>query len=177
MSLNEADAALLARRMILISGPIDDELQKRIIDSVFYLNMRDESTAISLYIDSRGGSVPTHFHIADVLANSNAPVHGLVIGRAFSAAFNILQACDVRKAYPHADLMFHAPDLTGVRVDDPNFLNIVRASMTEHQDHIACFSRRSGQSISDWQRWSREQKYFTGVDAKRLGIVDEVVYP
>jgi ATP-dependent protease ClpP protease subunit len=113
-----------------------------------------------------------------MIQNSTAPVHGIVIGRAYSSGFNILQACVVRIAYLNADMMCHASDMTGVRVDDKVSLKRTeKETVKVHEEFLKCLSKRSGQSVKRWRKWSLKQEYFTGRQAKKLGIVDKVTRP
>ena len=163
------------RREILIMSTVDNNLQSLAIQSIMALERIEPDAPITLIIDSQGGSIPARLHITDAIRASKAPVHGLVVGRAYSSAFMILQACVRRSAYPNADLMYHAPDLSGVRIDSQDFLETLEASVLQHRTFIDCISLRSGQTAEEWRRWSREQRVFNGVQAGELGIVDEVV--
>jgi ATP-dependent protease ClpP protease subunit len=173
----EIAKALLQKRQILLIGKIDNDAQEIISGSIIYLNCLG-SDPISLFIDSIGGFTDAEVGLVDAIGVSQAPVHGVVIRVAFSAAFGLLQACRVRKAYPHAMLMFHAPRLKEIVIDnEEKFSEDICFFRQLHDEQIEGYSKRSGQSKENWTEWSKKEKRFTAQEALALKIIDEIVQP
>ena len=166
---------LLPGRVILLEGAINDFQEAELSRLILNLNLEDESAIIELRINSRGGLIPAQSHMVDAILYSDAPVHGTVTRRAYSSALTILQACVWRRAYRNACLMFHGPNLTGVRIDDPKFKAILKETRGDHAAFLEDLSKRTGQSVKKLARWSSEEKYFNAKKALRYGLIDEIV--
>ncbi len=178
MEFSSYQETLLRKRQILIYGRIDEVIEEYIVKAILLLNASSTRRTITIFINSRGGEVHPNKHIVDVVENSTAPTHGIVLGRAFSSAFNILQVCTRRIAYQNADLMYHASDMAGVRVDDRKSRGrMIKEMAATHEEFLKYLSERSGQPVERWRRWSLTQEYFTGRQAILLGILDEVIRP
>ncbi|MFH0804347.1 MAG: ATP-dependent Clp protease proteolytic subunit [Candidatus Zambryskibacteria bacterium] len=173
----EVIKALLQKRQILLIGKIDNDAQEIISGYIIYLNSLG-SDPISLFIDSTGGFTDAEVGLVDVISISHAPVHGVVTRVAFSAAFGLLQACRVRKAYPHAMFMFHAPRIKEMVVDNEEKLNEDICFFRQlHDEQIESYSKRSGQPKESWIEWSRKEKRFTAQEALTLKMIDEIIQP
>ncbi len=168
--------ALLAKRHILLQGPVEGLLQARITRLILYLNALDDRP-ITLLIDSGGGETETSLLICDAIEQSHAVVSGLVVADVFSAAFRILQSCHRRLAYPRARLQFHAPATNGKRVDEDNWNKYIIRIHELHEEQLHVYAKRSKQSIRSLRKWAKEQKFFTAAEALKLGFLDELVQP
>ncbi len=172
-SRDEVRFALLKRRQIMCAGRVDGGMQEYLCSSIAYLNAIDEQNTITLFIDSTGGNTVPAFWSMDVIADSKAPVHGVVLATAQSAAFGILQACHKRIAHAHTTLMFHATEIP-LRCDQDQKQKMDRFLLM-HAEQITAFAKRSGQTEETWRQWSKEEREFTATEAFSLGIVDEVI--
>ncbi|MBX4209292.1 ATP-dependent Clp protease proteolytic subunit [Candidatus Parcubacteria bacterium] len=178
MSISERDIneAFLARRQILLQEEIKCSVQDRISASILYLNLQNNST-ITLIINSGGGLAVSGMYICDAIRNSPAPVHGLVIGDAHSAAFDIFQHCDRRLCYKHARLMFHAIRLNDLPLDRDDFDDHIKEFREWDDELLRLFSKKSGQPLGRIRTWSRQERYFGAKEALKLGLIDEIVMP
>lgn len=168
--------ALLRKRQIAVFDVVTDETHEYVVESILYLNAIDESAPITLFINSIGGKAIAGLRIAEAISASRAPITGLVVGTADSAAFVILQACKRRTAYKHATLMFHGGKIN-CRINAPDFdeqLQAVRRSDREFMDKL---SKRSGQPTEQLSAWADADKQFFATEALDLGFLDEVVEP
>ena len=87
---NEIHERLLKERIIFLGGPIDEAAATLVIAKVLYLIDTDNSSPITLYVNSPGGSVPSSFGIIDAIDQSPAPVTTVCMGRAFGTAAMIV---------------------------------------------------------------------------------------
>jgi ATP-dependent Clp protease, protease subunit len=170
---NVEQKALFGKRQIMFSGSLYGEMQAYICASIVYLNALDEKTPMTLFIDSRGGQLELEQMCMDVIAASKVPVHGVVIGECFSAAFSVLQACHKRLAYPHARLRFHAPEIKWQVDNDPE-AEIAKLRVV-HDEQVQLFAKRSKQPEAAWRAWAKEARTFLAPEALSLGIIDEIV--
>ncbi len=163
-------------RTLILSGDCDADKQEKICAALIRLNLISEEE-ITLYIDSKGGGVYAGIHIYDTIKESHAPVRGIVIGKAMSAAFVVLLACDHRTAFPHAILMYHAPTLAGIALDQPDFEQQLALRRDFHHIMLSELTRRGKVSRALFEKWSREERYLTADEAYEAGILDQVIDP
>jgi len=75
---------LLEDRIIFLTGEIDDTVADLIVAQLIYLEGRDSTKDISLYINSPGGSVSAGFAIYDTMNYIKCDVSTICIGMAAS---------------------------------------------------------------------------------------------
>ena len=177
LNYDERNRLLLAKRQILLQQRVDVSAQERISSAVLELNALDAASPITLYIDSSGGDGGSGYMLMDAILNSAAPIHGLVIGVAFSMAFGILQTCRRRAAYENATLMFHGSKMNDFRVDREDLDELVANIRARDQKQLAFYARRTGQSLDQLKEWSKAEKQFMAPEAKNLGFLDEIIIP
>lgn len=173
---DDAVETFLLKRQIVLAEMITGDTHDLLSSHILYLNAKSYEP-ITLIVHSEGGSCCATDHICDAIRRSVAPVHGLVIGEAGSGAFLVLQACHRRLAYPNAHLLFHSPDLGGVRVDLPNLRGEIAKALLAHRRNLHMVARRCKQSVATVAEWSRTEYSFTAIEALKHGIIDEIVQP
>ena len=105
------------RRVLFLSGDIDEASTKEVIEKLREWNLFDDSKEallkeyvrpeIELLIDSYGGHYYSAMGIASVIASSKTPVHTICVGKSMSAGFIILIAGHRRSAYALSTMMYH----------------------------------------------------------------------
>ena len=161
-------------RTLILSGTCNGETQQEICATIIRLNLISDEEII-LYIDSDGGGMSAAIHIYDTIKESRARVRGIVIGRAVSAAFVTLLACHHRVAFSHANLMYHAPALVGMRLDQVDFEEQLALRKGFHDIMISELVRRGKASRAQFEQWSREEKYLSASQALEVGMIDEIM--
>jgi len=139
---------------------------------------------ITLCIDSSGGYLKELIKVEKLIENTLAPIDGLVVGQARSAAFYLLQACRKRLAYPEAQFMFHAPRIlypkTSTLIFRKKFYEVkahrVLGNSELYLNFLESLAKRSGQPIELLRKWGSEEKIFTVEEAKELGFIDDIVH-
>jgi ATP-dependent protease ClpP protease subunit len=167
--------ALLAKRTIMLQGDITTKWEEHLLSSLEYLNFIDSSAEIILKLDSGGGSVPNGNVMCENIIHSPSTVRGIVTGFACSMTFTILQSCHIRSAYGNSDLMFHPYRLNELSIwrdDFDEYIQKVRNSFHYFLEHL---STRSGQPFDVLAKWAKQERHFTGYEAKELGFVDELL--
>ena len=168
------------RRVYIMCEEIDDLNQQRICQEIEVLS-RESDLPIILCIDSSGGKVILEEKIIRTIKSAGAPVHGLVTGKAFSAAFDILQACKLRFAYRSAQFMFHAPRISAETISAitlfPADFDFVAEDAEEYVQFLQLLADRSDQPLALLRQWGREERIFTALEAKELGFIDAIIAP
>src|SRR3989344_3883540 len=100
---------LLNDRIIMLAGPIDDNIANLIIAQLLFLENQDPKKDIYLYINSPGGHVTSALAIYDTMNHIRADVSTICVGMAASAAAVLLSSGTRGKRFvlPNAEVMIH----------------------------------------------------------------------
>ena len=106
---------LLEDRIIFLSGPITTDTANLVIAQLIYLEAKDPTKDISLYINSPGGSVTDGLAIYDTMNYIKCDVNTICIGSAMSMGALLLSAGTKGKrfALPNAEIMIHQVLISG----------------------------------------------------------------
>ena len=102
---------LLEDRIIFLSGEIDDAVANTVVAQLIYLEAKDPSKDISIYINSPGGSVSAGLAIYDTMNYVKCDVSTICIGMAASMGAFLLSSGQKGKRYalPNSEIMIHQP--------------------------------------------------------------------
>ena len=102
---------LLKDRIIMVSGPIQDDMANAIIAQLLFLDAQDPEKDIYMYINSPGGSVTAGLAIYDTMNFIKADVQTIAMGLAASMGSFLLTAGAKGKRYalPNAEILIHQP--------------------------------------------------------------------
>ncbi len=167
---------LLKDRIIFIGGPIDDMVANLVMAQLLFLDAEDSKKDISIYINSPGGVVTAGMAIYDTIQYIKADVSTICIGQAASAAAVLLAAGKKGKRYglPNARVMIHQVmggaegQATDVEIQTREILRIKKA-VNE------ILAKHTGKSIDKIEKDTDRDFYLTAVEAKKYGIIDEVI--
>lgn len=146
---------------------------------------KEDDEPIVLLIDSNGGDRVPATHLRQVIKGLSVPVYGLVIGRCYSAAFYVLQACHKRIAREGTNLLFHNNFLdVVVRVDPDSDLCVAHGMLEATRKHLRRVRTQILTEIqSDLQEFSRRKllevmkkgEKISASEALEDGFLDEVL--
>ncbi|KAH8067223.1 serine-type endopeptidase [Aureococcus anophagefferens] len=102
---------LLKERIIILNGPVHDELASVVTAQLLFLESEDPTSPISMYINSPGGVVTSGLAIYDTMQYIQPAVATLCMGQAASMGSLLLAAGadGMRRALPNAQIMLHQP--------------------------------------------------------------------
>jgi ATP-dependent Clp protease protease subunit len=174
----KSEAMLRTLGAIPILENFCQELETIIVDCVLQAKVRDLKE-LSIFINSGGGKISTLIAITTALKIFGKKTTGIVLGSAFSAAFQLLQQCDVRLAAEGSFLMPH----WGQASFDNNELDAMMKGETWPFDHqrsvrnqlLQVTRERTGLSINELKRIYGQDRRFTATEALKLKFVDKVV--
>ncbi|MCK2000156.1 ATP-dependent Clp protease proteolytic subunit [[Brevibacterium] frigoritolerans] len=102
---------LLKDRIILLNGPVDENMALSITSQLLFLESQNAKDDITIYINSPGGSVTDGMAIYDTMNFIKPDVSTVCIGLAASMGAFLLSsgAKGKRFALPNAEIMIHQP--------------------------------------------------------------------
>ena len=167
---------LLKDRIIMLSGPIDDETASLVTSELLFLESEDPDKDIFLYINSPGGVISSGMAIYDTMQYIKPDVSTICIGMAASMAAFLLSSGAKGKRFilPNAEVMIHQP-LGGMQGQ--------AADMKIVAEHIIKIKRRmneilaanTGQSIEKIEADTDRDNYLDASEALEYGLVDKIV--
>ena len=170
-------SCLLKERIVLLTPPIDDAVAGNLCAQLLYLASRSAED-IQLYIHSGGGSVSAGLAIYDTMHLIRCDVSTICLGMAASMAAVILAggARGKRFALPNSDIMIHQP-LGGVQGQAAD-VKIAAEHILELRRRLnGLLAQDTGRSIREVTADSDRDRYFTAMEAKDYGLIDDLVQP
>jgi len=169
------DELMLENRVIFLIGEINQASSARVMMQMLYLEDQKKGQSINLYINSPGGSVDDTLAMYDTMQFISSDVATYCVGRAYSGAAVLLCAGAEGKRHilPHAKVMIHQPygGITGQTTDiQIQAEQIIGAKATINK----IIASHTGQSVETIANDGERDKYFTAIEAKEYGLVDEV---
>ncbi|MDT7701720.1 MAG: ATP-dependent Clp protease, protease subunit [Pseudonocardiales bacterium] len=163
---------LLARRIVLLGGEIDDEAALRVVGELLLLADEDPRTDIRLCLTSPGGSVTAALAIHDAMRSVTPDVATRAVGLTASAAQVLLTAgaAGKRSAAAHARIVLRRPSARsdGRGPVPADVLAVYRWECAE------ITARHSGRSVDEVLADTEAERWFTAEEAVGAGLVDRV---
>ena len=167
---------LLKDRIIMLSGPIDDNTANSVIAQLLFLDAQDSEKDIYIYINSPGGSVSAGLAIYDTMNFIKADVRTIAMGMAASMGSFLLTAGEKGKrfALPNAEIMIHQP-LGGAQGQATEIEIAARHILQTRERLNKILAERTGQPMEVIERDTDRDNYMTAQQAKDYGLIDEVM--
>ncbi len=167
---------LLKDRIIFLGTAIDDIVANTVIAQFLFLEADDPDKDIYLYINSPGGIVTSGLAIYDTMNYIKCPVSTICIGQAASMGALLLTAGTKGKRFslPHSRIMIHQPigGFQGQATD----IEIHAKEILKLKDTLnRILSGHTGQPIERIQTDTERDFFMSGEDAKKYGLIDEVI--
>ncbi|MEK7559931.1 MAG: ATP-dependent Clp protease proteolytic subunit [Patescibacteria group bacterium] len=167
---------LLKDRIVFLSGPIVDPVANTIIAQFLFLELQDPKKDIYLYINSPGGSVSATLAIYDTMQHIKPDVATLCVGFAASGAAILLAGGAPKKRYalPNSEVMIH--QVLGGTEGQASDIAIDAKHIVHVKEKISkILAQHTRQPLQQIERDTDRNFYMDAMDAKKYGIVDEIV--
>ena len=166
---------LLEDRIIFLSGEIEDAMANTIVAQLIYLEGKDPTKDISLYINSPGGSVSAAMAIYDTMNYIKCDVSTICIGLAASMGAFLLSsgAKGKRYALANSEIMIHQPlggaqgQASDIKIQAEHILKI-KAKMNR------ILSENTGKPVEIIERDTDRDNYLSADEALSYGLIDRV---
>ncbi len=167
---------LLKERIVFLSGEVYEDTATSVVAQLLFLESKDPSKDISLYINSPGGSVTAGMAIYDTMNYIKCDVSTICIGMAASMGAFLLSsgAKGKRIALPNSEILIHQPLLGG--------LSGQQTDIQIHADHMLrtreklerIMGENSGHTYEEIHAACERDNYMTAEEALEFGLIDKV---
>lgn len=155
---------------------ITDVSANIVIQQLLYLSYENKSQEIHFYINSPGGSVTATLAIYDTMQFLECPIATYCMGMAASGGAILLAAGTKGKRYalPNSKVMIHQPHGgIGGQISD---IEIQADQIEKERKRLnEILSFHTGRPVEVIAKETERDRYFTAIEAKEFGLVDEVL--
>lgn len=166
---------LLEDRIIFLSGEIDDAVANTVVAQLIYLEGKDPTKDVSVYINSPGGSVSAGMAIYDTMNYIKCDVSTICVGLAASMGAFLLAAGKKGKrfALKNSEIMIHQPlggaqgQASDIKIQAEHILRI-KAKMN------AILAQNTGKPVATIEKDTDRDNYLSADEALAYGLIDRV---
>src|SRR6056297_430714 len=167
---------LMMDRIIFLGVPINDYVSNIIQAQLLFLESSDPSKDIQIYLNSPGGAVHSGLGIYDTMQYITPEVATICTGMAASMGAVLLAAGKdgKRSALPHSRIMIHQP-MGGAEGAAADIEITAREILKLRKELYNLLAKHSGQTYKKIEKDSDRDYWMTADEAKKYGMVDEVL--
>ena len=166
---------LLEERIIFITGEINDALANTVVAQLLYLEAKDSTKDIDVYINSPGGSVTAGLAIYDTMNFIKCGVSTICIGMAASMAAFLLSSGEKGKrfALPSSEIMIHQPlggaqgQASDIKIQAEHIL-----SLKKRLNEI--LAKNTGKPYEQIEIDTDRDNYLSAEEALSYGLIDRI---
>ncbi len=168
---------LLEDRIVFLSGEIDDNLANLIVAQLIYLEGKDSTKDISMYINSPGGSVSAGMAIYDTMQYIKCDVATICVGMAASMGAFLLSSGAKGKRYslPNSEIMIHQP-LGGAKGQASDIAITTNQILKTKEKINKLLAKNTNQPIEKIRQDTDRDYYLDAEEAKQYGLIDKIFY-
>lgn len=167
---------LLKERIIMLSGPVNDQISALICAQLLFLESENPKKDISFYINSPGGVVTSGMAMYDTMQYISCDVATVCTGQAASMGSLLLTAGAKGKRFslPSSRIMIHQPhggaqgQASDIEIQAKEILRL-RAMLNE------IYVKTTGQKLSTVEKAMDRDNFMSPQEAKDFGLIDHVV--
>lgn len=168
---------MFQRREIECVGEITEESVYSLILQLRYLASENPDAAITMFINSPGGSVTSGLALYDVMQAIRCPVRTVCTGIAASMAALLFISGSSREMLPHARVMVHDPLIPGgiggtaLKIDA-----LAKDLMQVRETTAAIIAAHTGRSLDEVYAKTATDSYFNAGEAVAWGLADRIIH-
>ena len=170
---------LLKERIIMLNGPVEDNMSNLIVSQLLFLESEDPDKDISLFINSPGGVITAGMAIYDTMQFIKCDVATYVIGQACSMGSFLAQAGAAGKRHmlPYARHMIHQPSggTRGMQSDiEIQYKEITK--MKEILTELYVKHNTAGKTFADFESDMDRDTFMSASESADYGLVDKIIH-
>ena len=167
---------LLADRIVFLQGSISDNVASVITAQLLYLEAKDATRPVHMYINSPGGSVTAGLAIFDTMQYVRCPVSTVCIGQAASMGSLLLAGGEngMRFSLPNSRIMLHQPSggaqgmASDIQIQAEEILKL-RRNLNELYVLHTC------RELAEIELATDRDRFFSAREAQEFGIIDSIL--
>ena len=168
---------LLEERIIFITGEIEDAMANTVVAQLLYLEAKDSSKDIDIYINSPGGNVTAGLAIFDTMNFIKCDVKTICVGMAASMGAFLLSSGTKGKrfALPSSEIMIHQPlggaqgQASDIKIQAEHILKLKKKLNT-------VLAQNTGKPLEVIEKDTDRDNYLSAEEALRYGLIDKIFY-
>ncbi|KAJ1925120.1 hypothetical protein IWQ60_004761 [Tieghemiomyces parasiticus] len=167
---------LLRERIICLNGEVNDSMASVVVAQLLFLESENPDKAISVYINSPGGSVTAGMAIYDTMQYIQSPVSTLCQGQACSMGSLLLAAGAPGQRYslPNANIMIHQP--SGGASGQASDIAIHAREILKTRDRLnRVYQKHTGQELATIEKMMERDYFLSPEEALKFGLIDQVI--
>ncbi len=166
---------LLDDRIIFLSGEITDAVANTVIAQLLYLESKDPTKPINMYINSPGGSVTAGLAIYDTMNYIKSEVSTICVGLAASMAAVLLSsgAKGKRIALPNSEIMIHQP-LGGAQGQASDIKIQAEHILKTKQKLNNILAKNSKRTVQELEKDTDRDNFLSAEEALEYGLIDVI---
>lgn len=167
---------LLKDRIIMVNGPVEDNMANAIVAQLLFLDAQDSTRDIQLYVNSPGGSVTSGLAIIDTMNFIKSDVSTIVMGMAASmgAMIQMSGTKGKRFALPNAEIMVHQP-LGGAQGQASDIEISARHILKTRERLNKMISYATGQTVEQVKLDTERDNFMDVERALEYGLIDAII--
>ena len=169
---------LLKDRIIMLTGPVEDNMANSIIAQLLFLDAQDNTKDIYLYINSPGGSVSAGLAIVDTMNFIKSDVQTIVMGIAASMGTIIASSGAKGKRFmlPNAEYLIHQPmGGTGGGTQQSDMAIAAEQLLKTRKKLEKILSDNSGKTVKQIHKDSERDYWMDAKETLKYGFIDEIM--
>lgn len=167
---------LLKERIIMLSGPVNDNISALICAQLLFLEAENPKKDIAFYINSPGGVVTSGMAMYDTMQYISCDVATVCTGQAASMGSLLLTAGAKGKRFslPSSRIMIHQPhggaqgQASDIEIQAREILRL-RAMLND------IYVKTTGQKLATVEKAMDRDNFMSPAEAKDFGLIDLVV--
>src|SRR3954465_14778377 len=167
---------LLGERVVFLGTPVTEDIANLIVAELLHLESEDPGDAVSIYINSPGGSVYAGLAIYDTIQFIKPDVQTICVGVAMSMGALLLSggAEGKRFALPNAKILIHQVSssfqgqATDIEIHAKEIIDVRR-----RLDEI--LAKHTNQDLERVARDTERDYFMSSEEAKEYGLIDQVI--
>lgn len=167
---------LLEERIIMLHGPIYDEMAMSVITQLLFLQSEDPVKDVYLYINSPGGSVSAGMGIYDTMQSIKPDVSTIGIGLNASMGQFLLTGGAPKKRFllPNTKVLMHQPLVDGLGGQTTDILIHAKDMENTRENLFRIIAKHSGQSYETVLKDGERDNIMTAEQAIAYGLADKI---
>ena len=169
---------LLKDRIIMLTGPVEDNMANSVIAQLLFLDAQDNTKDIYLYVNTPGGSVSAGLAIVDTMNFIKSDVQTIVMGVAASMGTIIASSGAKGKRFmlPNAEYLIHKPMGGAGSGTQQTDMAIVAEHLLRTRNTLEkILAENSGKSVEQIHKDAERDYWMSAQETLEYGFIDEIM--